>query len=59
MDSVFQDLPATEHRLEEIRVNWEKDPICQEVAQYCKKKLDQKVVFMGRLNDIFPVSLEI
>ena len=32
VDSVAQGLPATEQRLEEIRISQEKDPICQEIA---------------------------
>ena len=59
VDSVIQDLPATEHRLEEIRVYQEKGLICQEIAQYCQKGWPEKGILQGPVKRYYPVSSEI
>ena len=37
VDMIVQDLPVNEQRLVEIQRAQDNDPICQEVAQYCRE----------------------
>ena len=50
--SLVQGLPATEQILEEIRIGQEKDPICQEIVQYCQEGWPEKVEFTVWSNNI-------
>ena len=59
IDSVIQDLPATEHRLEEIRTSQERDVICQEIARYCQEGWPEKGRLHGPVKRYYPVSSEI
>ena len=42
VDVVFQNLLATERRLEEIRHAQENDRLCREVARYCQEGWPEK-----------------
>ena len=42
VDAIFQHLPATERRLEELRRAQENDLLCQEVARYCQEGWPEK-----------------
>ena len=42
VDVTFHDLPISERRLEEIRRVQENDPLCQEVAWYCREGWPKK-----------------
>ena len=47
VDYIFQDLPATERRLEEIRGAQKYDPLCQEVARSCQEGWPEKGEIKG------------
>ena len=59
VDSVVQGLPATEQRLEEIKINQERDPICQEITRYCQEGWPEKGRIQGPVKRYYPVSSEI
>ena len=54
MDSVIQSLPATERRLEQIRISQENDPVCQEIAQYCQQGWPEKSKINGPVRQMSP-----
>ena len=55
VDSVVQGLPATEQRLEKIRISQEKNQICHKIPWNCQEGWwvgQKKVEFMVRSNNI-------
>ena len=59
VDVIFQDLSISEQRLEEIRHAQENDPLCQEVARYCREGWPKKGQIKGLVKRHYPVSSEI
>ena len=59
MNGVFQSIPATERRLEEIRMHQEEDEIFQQVTEYCRSGWPAKDALPGVLKPYHQVASEL
>ena len=59
VDVIIQCLLATEQRLAEIQCAQENDPLCQEVARYCREGLPEKRRIKGSIKRYYSLSSEI
>ena len=59
MDRIIQCLLATEQRLVEIQCAQENDPLCQEVARYCREGWPEKGRVKGPIKRYYSLSSEI
>ena len=59
IQTAVQNLPATEKRLEEIRVHQERDDVCQKVKSFCTKGWPRKSELPERVKPFYSVSGEL
>ena len=59
VDSVIQAIPATERRLEEIRLHQEEDEVFQAIRKYCESGWPAKQAILGILRPYYQVAAEL
>ena len=59
VDSVIQNLPASEKRLQEIKQRQEADGACRQIAEFCQSGWPEKNSLSPEVKPYFPVSAEL